>query len=260
MDNIKYLGKKTAAGLPQFIISKMPKHKIYIEPFLGTGAIMQIKKPADINIGIDKDEEILKKIKFDNRYFIVKNDTLKILAALIDKINYNGHNADISYTDLSMFAFIDKIDYGIPIVIYLDPPYLKQTRTSYKNCKYNCELTDDEHIKLLEVLKDITAKYKNVYILLSGYKSNMYMEYLKGWFYFETTTMSRGGKRVESLWCNFNPVEYEKHDYSFVGNNFTDRQRIKRKANRLINKINSLNYDEKRYILDLIQKNFFSTI
>lgn len=42
-----YPGGKAAAGVYQRIINLMPPHSLYIEPFLGGGAIMKLKKPAD---------------------------------------------------------------------------------------------------------------------------------------------------------------------------------------------------------------------
>jgi DNA adenine methylase len=52
-----YPGGKAGAGVFQTIINRMPQHRVYIEPFLGGGAIMHHKKPAALNIGIDKDPE-----------------------------------------------------------------------------------------------------------------------------------------------------------------------------------------------------------
>lgn len=42
--------------------------------------------------------------------------------------------------------------------------------------------------------------------------------------------MTRGGVRTEKLWCNFQPSAV--HWASYAGEDFTDRQRIKRKAGR----------------------------
>ena len=51
-----YPGGKGGDGVYQTIINLMPPHKIYIEPFLGAGAIMRAKRPAPISsIGVDID-------------------------------------------------------------------------------------------------------------------------------------------------------------------------------------------------------------
>lgn len=221
-----YLGKKTASGMPHFIISKMPKHDIYIEAFLGTGSIMKLKKKAHVNIGIEKDTNVIQKLDFEERYHIVNDNSLKILSSLIDKYSSMGS-----------------------ICIYLDPPYLHETRSCLHRCKYPHELNLEDHVKLLELLCTIDEEYDNVYLLLSGYKSELYMSMLHGWSYFETQTMSRGGKKIESLWCNFDPTIYIKHDYNYVGSNYTDRQRIKRKAQRWVKNLEAMPLDERMFIL-----------
>ena len=50
-----YTGGKGAAGTAQTIINEQPPHRIYIEPFLGSGAVLRLKRPAAVNIGIDVD-------------------------------------------------------------------------------------------------------------------------------------------------------------------------------------------------------------
>src|SRR5579883_1311551 len=54
-----YPGGKNGAGVYQQIINRMPPHSVYIEPFLGGGAIMRLKRPAALNIGIDRDPRVI---------------------------------------------------------------------------------------------------------------------------------------------------------------------------------------------------------
>jgi site-specific DNA-adenine methylase len=57
-----YPGGKNGAGVYQTIINLMPPHDVYIEPFLGGGAIMRQKRPALLNIGVDLDPGAIARI------------------------------------------------------------------------------------------------------------------------------------------------------------------------------------------------------
>ncbi len=239
----EYLGKKGGSGIPQFIISKMPKHDIYIEAFLGTGVIMAKKKKAKVNIGIDKDISILQKTNFTDEYQILHGDSIIFIKYLIEKYIYDG-----------------------TVLVYLDPPYLPETRTFFKNCKYKHELVLDRHIQLLDICTKLSMLHDNLHFMISGYASQLYttmLEHRHNWKHFETKTMSRGGVKTEHLWTSFNPDEYLKHDLNYVGHNFTDRQRIKRKAKRWLNNLENMALDEKTLLLELIHhryKNLFNQV
>ena len=56
---LSYPGGEGCVGVYQNIINRMPPHDLYIEAFLGGGAILLNKKPALINIGIDLDENVI---------------------------------------------------------------------------------------------------------------------------------------------------------------------------------------------------------
>jgi len=66
------------------------------------------------------------------------------------------------------------------------------------------------------------------HVLLSGYPSALYDELLEGWHSLELQVMNQGGVRTEKLWHNFQLDRV--YWASYAGKNFTDRQRIKRKA------------------------------
>lgn len=82
------------------------------------------------------------------------------------------------------------------VFIYADPPYLHETR---KNYLYKHEMTDQEHIELLQVLSNHPGK-----VLLSGYDNDLYNKMLCGWKKVQKNTLAEGGaKRTETLWMNY---------------------------------------------------------
>lgn len=85
------------------------------------------------------------------------------------------------------------------VLIYCDPPYLLSTRHGKQ---YRCEMTESDHLKLLDVLK----KHKGP-AMISGYPSELYDTELAGWAKVHTTStdlLSRVKKEV--LWMNFEPI------------------------------------------------------
>ncbi|MBQ9346898.1 MAG: DNA adenine methylase [Oscillibacter sp.] len=83
-------------------------------------------------------------------------------------------------------------------LIYCDPPYLLSTRHGKQ---YRHEMTDEDHLELLSVLKKHSGP-----VLISGYPSAMYDSELSGWRR-ETTISTDQLSQVkqEVLWMNFDP-------------------------------------------------------
>jgi site-specific DNA-adenine methylase len=189
-----YFGSKATSGLCQSIISLMPPHDTYIETHLGGGAIMKRKPPALRNIGIDLNPRALARFQCDYP---------------VEKIHGCAHQ------------FLAEYAYQGRELIYSDPPYLKHTRTSGRRYRFDYEEAD--HIELLELLKRLPC-----HVILSGYPSALYDERLADWHTLELQVMNQAGVRTEKLWLNFTPERL--FWASYAGKNFTDRQRIKRKA------------------------------
>jgi len=60
----------------------------------------------------------------------------------------------------------------------------------------------------------------------------MYSDALQNWRTDTFTTRTRGGALAEEwLWMNFDPP-FALHDYRYLGENFRERERIKRKITR----------------------------
>ncbi|KAA8668355.1 DNA adenine methylase [Clostridium sp. HV4-5-A1G] len=85
------------------------------------------------------------------------------------------------------------------VLIYADPPYLLDTR---KAKQYKYEMTEQDHIELLEILLQHKGK-----IILSGYQSDLYDKMLKGWHKKSVKGQAEyyGADREEVIWTNFEP-------------------------------------------------------
>jgi DNA adenine methylase len=189
-----YFGSKATSGLCQAIIALMPPHDTYIESHLGGGAIMKRKPPALRNIGIDLNERALERFQCDYP---------------VELIHGCAH------------GFLAQYEFGGRELVYCDPPYLKETRSSGRRYRFDYE--EQGHVELLTLLRHLPCQ-----VMLSGYPSRLYDELLEGWQSVELQVMNQAGVRTEKLWFNFTVDRV--HWARYTGKNHTDRQRIKRKA------------------------------
>ena len=210
-----YFGSKATSGLCQPIIAMMPPHDTYIETHLGGGAIMKRKPPALYNIGIDINPKAL--AKFDCGYPVQK--VTGCAHRFLDEYDYHYHGSEL---------------------IYSDPPYLHSPRSSGR--RYRFDYQEAEHVELLELLKRLPCQ-----VMLSGYPSALYDDLLGEWRTLELQVMNQAGVRTEKLWFNFTPNRV--HWARYAGKNFTDRQRIKRKAENWGKRYQALPYAERLAVL-----------
>jgi DNA adenine methylase len=210
---VSYLGSKGSSGAYQAIVASMPPHDTYIEAFLGTGVVMLAKPAAARTIGLDLDLEVLRAFQAgldaDKRF-------LWEPSAMAEGATPELHCVDA-------ITFLAGFDYASAgrVLVYLDPPYPHATRLSTK--RYRHELTDDDHRRLIAVARSIPAA-----VILSSYPSPLYDELVGDWRQTRLQVMTRAGPRTEGLWFNFPAGDVAWS--TFAGRNFTDRQRIKRKA------------------------------
>jgi DNA adenine methylase len=89
------------------------------------------------------------------------------------------------------------------VLIYLDPPYLYETR-KHKNI-YNHEMSNDDHKQLLELINGLKAN-----VLISGYDNELYGSYLGKWNKSLNISVDEAGnKRTECLWFNYNSRQFD---------------------------------------------------
>ena len=200
-----YKGGKAGAGVYQQIINQIPPHEVYIEPFVGGGAVLLNKKRAAVSIALDVDAEV---IAHWGLYVKLSSPGLTVI---------NG----------DAISYLQNQRYERSTFVYCDPPYLMSARSS-KGAIYRHEFaTEEEHNKLLDVLLSLPCM-----VALSGYSSSLYMDMLQGWRHISFNAQTRSGSTArEFLWMNY-PEPVELHDYSFLGNNFREREKIARQKRR----------------------------
>ena len=221
-----YPGGKNGAGIYQTIINQIPPHTTYIEPFLGGGAIMRLKKPADKSIGIDMDKAVVEGFPAHQvpGSSIVYGDGIYYLESLMFDRQYLNNPSTF---------------------IYLDPPYVLSTRT---RLLYNYELSDGDHHRLLAIIKLLRCN-----IAISGYYSQMYALSLQHWREINYQAKTRGNTmKTEYLWMNYDPPQ-ELHDYRYLGDNYRQRENLARKKSRWIERLNRMPLLEKYALLSAIQ-------
>jgi len=107
------------------------------------------------------------------------------------------------------------------------------------------------HGELLAVLSRLSTQ--NVRVLISGYRSRLYDEMLGHWRRVDYRTATRCGAVTESLWCNFD-APAQLHDYRFLGTNFRQRERLKRKKARWLAKLRRMTPVEAAAVLAAIDE------
>lgn len=204
-----YPGGKNGAGVYQKLINLIPPHDVYIEPFLGSGAVMRLKRPAVASIGIDADPEAVRNF-----------------SACVPGLRLAWGDAVCALGDYKHIPECVDID-PARVLVYADPPYLFSTRAS-KDRLYHCEFgAEAEHIRLLEILRALPCM-----VMVSGYDSPLYRRILHDWRVASFPAQTRSGRTaMEFVWLNF-PEPVALHDYRYLGDNFREREKINRRKKR----------------------------
>ena len=253
---LRYPGAKWS--ISEWIVSHIPPHDVYLEPFFGSGAIFFNKKPSKLETINDLSGDVV-------NLFKVLRDNHEKLEKMIDLTPWardeyysctmpNG-NTPKSGNDIEdarrflvrcwqgMSSKIDgrtgwrsdiKCDCGqnhvktwikVPerirdvvdrlkqvqienqpaveiikrygnenVFIYADPPYLLSTRSG---TMYYHEMTDADHLKLLDVLDKHPGP-----VIVSGYDNELYKDRLADWHKEARSSVADKGKRKEVVWLN----------------------------------------------------------
>lgn len=223
---VGYPGSKTGSGVSERIIRQMPLHEIYVEAFAGRAAVFRKKRSATSSLLIDCDPAVCAHL----RSYLATSEDAEV------------GRAEVMCGDvLDLVPSIQALQAPTTLA-YFDPPYLRETRT---RLLYDFEFaTREAHTALLALILELPCM-----AMISGYKSELYAKILSGrrWRVVKIPTMTRGGKRIEHLWCNF-PEPDVLHDPRWAGRDFRERERIKKKQQRWTAKFNEMHPRERQAI------------
>lgn len=218
---MNYPGGKGGAGVYQRLINLMPAHDVYIETHVGGGAIYERKRPAPASIIIDVDGDVA--------------------GAWRSRV---GAATTVVHGDAA--AFLRSYPFTGRELIYADPPYVRSTRRG--GAIYRHEYSDEQHRELLSLLLTVRGA-----VMISGYRTAMYDDALRRWRRIDFQAMTRGGLATESVWMNYDPPK-KLHDFSHLGDNFRQRERIKRKQARWRARFAQLPASERMAMLEALLK------
>lgn len=258
---IKYPGAKWR--LADWIIGYFPKHRSYLEPFFGSGAVLFRKERSAIETVNDLDGDVVNLFEWIRKdperlareiYFTpyardeyerayatrdTETDSFKRAVGFYirlmmghgfrttgEKVGWKNdvQGREASYATKQWCSMPDNImeaaerlrgvqienrpavdlirRFNFPnVLIYADPPYVLSTRYRAKK-QYRHEMTDDDHVELLEALKAHTGP-----VIISGYASELYADSLHGWYKAKKKARTQTtAEREEILWMNFEPT------------------------------------------------------
>ncbi|MFO1487973.1 MAG: DNA adenine methylase [Verrucomicrobiota bacterium] len=202
------------------IIREMPPHRVYVEPFFGSGQIFWRKRRAARSIIIDKLPGLLAKAGAEAGVSVHAGDAIE---------------------QLRCFVFGDGWRLPADTLVYADPPYMLSTRGGRRY--YEHEMTDEDHAALLSTLT--AAKFR---VIISHPVCPLYLQHLRGWRCVPFKTMTRGGMKPDAIWMNY-PEPTELHDWNYAGRNFRERLSLKRLASRYVARLSLMSPVKRGYIL-----------
>jgi len=246
-----YPGGKNADGVYQAIINQIPPHSVYIEPFLGSGAIARLKRPAELTICVDLDRQAIDK-------FAAWAQTNAPLWGP-QKLWQSGAEDRTWWTDassclqliqgdaLTFLRYFPWARYPDSFV-YLDPPYPLRARRSSRRM-YVHEETPEFQEELLSLAVTLPTR-----VAISGYENELYSERLKDWRVISYTAVTRGGNAAkEFLWMNY-PQPKILHDSRYTGARWQDRQLIRKMTKRWLGKLEKMEPARRLALIDAIKE------
>lgn len=249
-----YPGGKSGPGIYQRLINLIPQHRVLVSAFAGRCGVVRNIKPAEHTIVIDADESVCewwdswRRSKQGRALEIHHCDSIAWIRHRFGLTKYFAADSGVTREPLEMasVSVAAELAGGRPAETFLfaDPPYVLSERAHGK--QYACELTDDDHRRLLRILTMIPAALAAV--MICGYSSALYAT-LDPWRSIDHRVPTRGGLQDETIWMNF-PRAIELHDYRYIGDCRRSRERIRRRQKNWLSQLNAMSDRERAAMLD----------
>ena len=224
-----YPGNKNIPGLIHKIVNQIPDCRYFFEPFAGSAAVSKflsvlpdMKTEFYIN---DLDPQAISNCK---------------VPAAATVTNTNGFN---------IIENLIRWRSGTDNFIFIDPPYHHSTRPDHTDI-YNYEFTHTDHLMLLSFVLKLKCNCMIIHPVC-----DLYDQALKSWRSVLITVRYHNKTSHEKLYMNY-PGPEQLLTYVYAGKDCWDRQRIKRKGDRLLQKLSSLPAVERNCLIDRINNEF----
>jgi 16S rRNA G966 N2-methylase RsmD len=222
-----HFGGKGQESVYKTIINQMPPHKVYKELFGGMGSVMRAKKSAEFNLYFELETAALERFEKIVSYEFECDNVIEFF-----------NTCGLSHIESMLQSDEQQEDQ----LIYCDPPYLLDTRTS--NTRYKNEFTKEDHERFLNAVTQL-----NCMVMISHYPCDLYNDALKGWRKVPYKSVTRSGEqREEILYCNFAQPTF-LHDSQYLGKDRRQREDIKRRITRNVRKLSETECNERLRIL-----------
>lgn len=224
---VYYKGNKNIPGTIQKILNHIPAASVFIELFSGSASVSQYIA------------------KLDQPPRIMLNDLSAAVQSFHSILPAEFFNLDFRIFIESQISLLDRFSASV----FVDPPYLHSTRVN-SLCLYDHELTTDDHLQLISSL---LAMEQNIIIIHPS--CELYNDSFSTWHKSKVSIRYHRKTSIEIIYTNFSPDLPLMYPY-FIGSDCWDRQRIKRKVFRTIQKVSSLPPGERQFLFSSLASKF----
>lgn len=225
---MRYYGGKN--HLFRQFINLIPEHDRFVELFAGSAAVSRnlARRHAEaLVVELDAEQAALLRVELP-AHRVLNQDGIALLEA-----NVNA--------------------WGRETVIFADPPYPLEDRRDSR-ARYRCEMTNEQHHRLAELLHATKAK-----VLVCGHPWGLYPKLYRGWKRHEFRVILRSSKPgFECLWTNYDDPGV-LHDYRYFGADKRTRQDHRRQVARAVAKFGRMDRHVRAAVLRELVDRFSST-